>query len=218
MKEDAEFYSNGYLVGENPYTPRGAFHRISHQQLEQGVLGGFPRVLEVGADKGQHYPFVKHSFDSYTMSDILQPAFLLTQGDKIDYVVADVQNLPFENATFDRSISTCLLHHVQSVDRALREMDRVTKPGGLISILVPSDPGVLYRLGWYLFSRPKIRNYINGDPLEHHLNHHRLRVDYINMRIRKTFAGSKITESYWPLPFRSWNLNLFTVFQVRKSA
>jgi phosphatidylethanolamine/phosphatidyl-N-methylethanolamine N-methyltransferase len=216
MSESPEFYARGYLSGETDYTPRGAFHRISHKLLERGVVEFFPSVLEVGADKGQHYQFVTHPFDAYTMSDILEPSSWIAQGDKLEYVKADVQNLPFANESFHRTISTCLLHHVQSVDQALEEMHRVTKPGGLISILVPSDPGILYRLGWYLFSRPKIKRYFGGDPMEHHLDYHRLRVDYIIMRIRKTFSSAEITETYWPFCLSSWNLNLFTVFQVRK--
>lgn len=95
-------------------------------------------TLEVGAGAGQHLKFVKKNYAKYTMTDI--NALLLPKNTtesklkKIEFKVADVQNLPFENGSFDRTISTCLLHHLNDVEKALFEMKRVTKSDGQISI------------------------------------------------------------------------------------
>jgi SAM-dependent methyltransferase len=45
---------------------------------------------------------------------------------------ADARALPFADASFDLVASTALLEHVSGVDAAMREMARVTRPGGLI--------------------------------------------------------------------------------------
>lgn len=38
----------------------------------------------------------------------------MSENDLVKFEVADVQNLPFKNDSFDRTISTCLLHHLDN--------------------------------------------------------------------------------------------------------
>lgn len=52
----------------------------------------------------------------------------------IEFVQADVQNLAFADASFDAIRAERLLQHVPDADAALREIVRVTKPGGRIVI------------------------------------------------------------------------------------
>ena len=40
----------------------------------------------------------------------------------------------------------CVLHHVNDIEKTLKEARRVAKSGGLISIYLPTDPAILYRL------------------------------------------------------------------------
>ncbi len=61
-------------------------------------------------------------------------------GSRIELVVGDAQALPFEANVFD---GTCIAFGIRNVpDRsaALREMARVTRPGGRIAILELSEP------------------------------------------------------------------------------
>ena len=46
-------------------------------------------------------------------------------------------DLPFPDATFDRVIAAEVLEHLPQDDRAMRELFRVLKPGGLIAVTVP---------------------------------------------------------------------------------
>lgn len=46
-------------------------------------------------------------------------------------VVADAENLPFEDETFDIAIMDAVLEHIPDVGKAYTEMARVLKPGGL---------------------------------------------------------------------------------------
>jgi len=52
-------------------------------------------------------------------------------------VVADIHNLPFEDNSADAVICESSLEHLKSPEKAVKEMHRVLKPGGLIYISVP---------------------------------------------------------------------------------
>ena len=58
----------------------------------------------------------------------------------ITFVQADVTNLPFEDESFDAVTMSYGLRNVADYDKALRELLRVTKPGGRIVVLEFSTP------------------------------------------------------------------------------
>jgi len=51
-------------------------------------------------------------------------------GDRASYAVADVQELPFADASFDAVIANHMLFHLEDRTRALGELARVLRPGG----------------------------------------------------------------------------------------
>jgi SAM-dependent methyltransferase len=51
-------------------------------------------------------------------------------GDRAEYAVADVQDLPFPDASFDAVIANHMLFHVDDRPLALSELARVLRPGG----------------------------------------------------------------------------------------
>jgi len=65
---------------------------------------------------------------------------------KLEWVVAAAESLPFPDNTF--SLTTCRYasHHFHDLPRALREMARVTQPGGravLCDVVAPEAPGIV---------------------------------------------------------------------------
>jgi demethylmenaquinone methyltransferase / 2-methoxy-6-polyprenyl-1,4-benzoquinol methylase len=65
--------------------------------------------------------------------------------ERIELVRGDAEALPFPDATFDGICIAFGIRNVPDRDRALREMARVTRPGGYVAILELSEPrsGVL---------------------------------------------------------------------------
>ena len=69
-----------------------------------------------------------------------------TLGDRVDFELADVKDLPFEDHVFDTVFSNTILHHIPEPIAMLREAWRVLKPGGLLLIrdlYRPSDEKAL---------------------------------------------------------------------------
>lgn len=51
----------------------------------------------------------------------------------LDFRVADVEQLPFADASFDAAIANFGLHHFENLERALREIRRVLRPRGRLA-------------------------------------------------------------------------------------
>jgi len=83
-------------------------------------------------------------------------------------VVADGTCLPFANDQFDVVTVAFGLRNMASRERALREMLRVLRPGGMVLVMdfsMPVLPGVLPAYRWYLHHvLPKLAGWLTGRP------------------------------------------------------
>jgi phosphatidylethanolamine/phosphatidyl-N-methylethanolamine N-methyltransferase len=216
MNEDSFYKSIYRQVQDRGIT--GWYIKKTHRLLEKGFSNlNAPKILEVGGNIGEHIEFVDSTFESYTLTDYRDTEFK-SQNDKIQFQVANVQSLPFKNDTFSRSISTCLLHHVDDPKKALEEMRRVTAQHGLISILVPCDPGLAYRFAKRIGPSRKWRAAGITNPNYYHYAQHRNHFPGIESTIQEVFRLDNIQRHFWPFGFKSWNINLFTVYQIRITA
>ncbi len=60
--------------------------------------------------------------------------------DRVEFRAMDAEQLEFPDASFDVVVSMFALHHFPNPERALSEMYRVLRPGGIVSIGVGSGP------------------------------------------------------------------------------
>ncbi len=117
-------------------------------------------VLEVGSGTGANLPFYRPGLKSLTMTEP-EPSMLrrLEQNASarvpaIRVLRAPAEDLPFDDGTFDVAISTLVLCGVDDQPRALRELRRVLRPGGMllfIEHLRSDDPGTARlqdRMNW----------------------------------------------------------------------
>lgn len=75
---------------------------------------------------------------------------LAALGAKAHVMEADAEHLPFPDASFDRVSSNGVLHHTPDIDAALREICRVLRPGGRVSIVVYNKASLHYWVNQYL--------------------------------------------------------------------
>jgi SAM-dependent methyltransferase len=61
----------------------------------------------------------------------------------LSFQTADCYALPFGDANFDRVFSHALMEHLRDPVRALRELHRVLKPGGIIGVCSPDWGGFM---------------------------------------------------------------------------
>jgi ubiquinone/menaquinone biosynthesis C-methylase UbiE len=181
----------------------------------------FEKCLEIGGNKGEHLNFVAHDFTEYFLTDIKEVSLdeLVTGAParSIKLAKEDCHKLTFPSEMFDRTISTCVLHHLNDPLEALGEIRRVTKKGGAITLMVPNDPGIIYRLARWCTSVRRAKRIGKRDELELvHAIEHRNHFLQIYRFILTIFKEDKIQIRQFPFLFRSYNLNAFTVFHIIK--
>lgn len=177
----------------------------------------FSRVLEVGAGTGFHLSKVRHKFDEYVITDLNPPMLNqvrsnLGNGTKISVQREDASKLTFPDASFDRLIATHVLEHLPRPHSVLREWNRVVKPGGVISIVLPCDPGLAWRFGRHLGPRRKFQAIgIDYDywMAREHINSITNLVAFIH------YYFQSINEGWYPLRVKSLDLNLFYIAHIR---
>lgn len=199
---------------------QSAVMRASHQLTEKRFhkQDHFSKVLEIGAGTGEHLSFVRHSFDEYVLSDLDVKTLEVARrklgdkfGSKLSYEVQSGEKLSYADDSFDRLIASHVLEHIYHPHLALKEWQRVVKNGGILSILIPTDPGVAWRLGRQLGPR---KNAIAQG----------IAYDYVMAREHVNSCNNLIallrhyfperTEAWWPFPIPSIDLNLFFVFHA----
>lgn len=197
-----------------------ASHRLAERAFGPGA--SFGQVLEIGAGTGEHFAYVRHAFSRYLLTDrdaatieVAKRKLACLDDARLEFAVQAAERLDYPDGAFDRVIATHVLEHVPEPHRVLKEWARVVKPGGVLSVLIPTDPGLAWRLGRRLGPR---RNAIARG----------IAYDYVMARehvnacnnliaiLRHCFPQAR--EAWWPLPVASIDVNLFFVFHATISA
>jgi len=227
MNELNFFYENLYekVLNEGAV---GFVSKIVHKTLELGLSDkNYPSVLELGAGHGQHFQYVSHKFESYLQTDLvplwekskagLSESNSLRGSGKLTNQIVDAEDLSsFDDKKFDRVIVSCLLAHLNRPETALKEWRRVVRNGGLVTIYVPSEPGLVLRLLRTLTTARKLKKSGANARLIHYVEHRNYWIT-MNILIREVFSLDNIRKKRYPIPFFSWNFSLWDVYQITVS-
>ena len=190
-----------------------ASHRLTEKNFKERDY--FARVLEIGAGTGEHLGFVRHGFDQYVLTDLDAKTLEVAKsklgekfGNNLQYETQSAEELSYSDNSFDRLIATHVLEHIYQPHLALKEWRRVVKNDGVLSILIPTDPGIAWRLGRHL--GPRKNAVAQG-----------IAYDYVMAREHVNSCNNLIallrhyfperTEAWWPIPLPSIDSNLFFV-------
>ncbi len=158
---DENYFLSSFLEGYDEYQ-RGELSVVKAKQLEMLRLGRDVSVLEVGYGRGELLLHCAHRGARITGIDYSPVAFRLAQATLAAYPeaqlhVADARDLPFSSNSFDRVFSGDVIEHVsfEHAERMLREMYRVTRPGGFM--LVHTTPNTWFTRGVYPWAKHVLR-------------------------------------------------------------
>ena len=182
-------------------------------------------ILELGASSGEftQKALKKLKFKKFFALD-LKPGLanpelfesVTLNNHNIQFIAGDAQQLPYEDNFFDICFSTCLLAHVDDPEKVMLEALRVTKKGGFIVFLMPTDPGFANQLVKRIVTYPSMRKLGINHPEYLYSQEHRNPIHNIIAISKHVFAHSFQKFAYRPFFLPSWNLNLWLKIIVRK--
>jgi SAM-dependent methyltransferase len=102
--------------------------------LVDAVVAAAPgRVLEVGCGWGELAEWIARKTGADVVAVDLSPRMVdLARERGVDARLADVEELPFADETFDVVVAAWMLYHVPDLERGLAEIARVLRPGGTL--------------------------------------------------------------------------------------
>jgi ubiquinone/menaquinone biosynthesis C-methylase UbiE len=123
-------------------------------------------------------------------------------GDAVKITQGDAENLPYPDASFDRVVASSLLSHVKNPERVVKELARVTKPGGRITISVCHEEEIEKYLRW-AHKLPLVEGLFNlkesgAGPGVYHTDYHLHR--FSARRLRELVGNSLKERTGWAVP------------------
>jgi SAM-dependent methyltransferase len=135
VKETA--YRDHYEVEDRHWWYRGRW-AVVEALLSRVDLPARPRILDAGCGTGGNL----QKFGAMGVATGVEPSpeavgFCRERGlERVHQ--AGLEALPFEDASFDLVAATDVIEHVEAEQQALRELHRVTAPGGVLLATVPA--------------------------------------------------------------------------------
>ena len=192
----------------------GILMRYCHRKLEdfQNVKKHYNKILEIGAGSAPHFNYMNCSYNEYHIAETSDYAVNFHKDNsKVKLLKYDGKNLPYPNETFDRIIISHCLEHILSPEEFIQEMMTKLNKGGVLSISLPTDPGIAWRLGRLFIRIFTIKktykisgeefNYMNATE---HVNSIFNLISIIRFNYKNSYE-----EHFYPLRIKTPDFNLF---------
>lgn len=119
---------------------------VSNYDIGEGM-----RILELGCGTGDMWKEHINLLDTVAeiiLTDLSEGMLnsakeMLGENEHISYKVVDIQNIPFEDNSFDIVIANMMLYHVPDIDKGLSEVKRVLKDDGTFYCATYGENGIV---------------------------------------------------------------------------
>lgn len=112
----------------------------AREPLVAAVAAAEPsRILEVGCGWGELARWLAEETGAEVVATDLSPHMVeLARTNGVAAELADVQELPFPDASFDVAVAAWMLYHVPDLRRGIAELARILRPGGRLFAMTNS--------------------------------------------------------------------------------
>lgn len=131
-------------------------YSVNKQGFGNWIVGKYEikdgmRILELGCGTGDMWK--EHTELLEAVSELVLTDFsagmlesakeMLGENKNISYKVVDIQNIPYEDNSFDMVIANMMLYHVPEIHKGLAEVRRVLKANGLFYCATYGEHGIV---------------------------------------------------------------------------
>ena len=206
----------------------GHMMNMCHKKLEDNSylkkLNNNCNVLEIGAGTEPHLKYIKHSFKQYSFLETSKFAinFLrkkFKNNKKLKFKVYDGKKIPYKSNYFDRIVISHVLEHILEPEVFLREMMMKLKKNGILSIALPIDPGLLWRLGRFFLKLYRVKKEFNISKIEYDYmiaSEHVNSIFNLISIIKYIYKNNIVSEKYSPFNVKILDINLFYIVTIKK--
>mgnify|MGYP001196691712 FL=1 len=203
----------------------GMMMDICHKGLEiKNNLNSNSYILEIGAGSSPHLSYLNHDFKKYYFLEksnfaikFLKQKF--KKNNKVSFKHYKNNKIPFKKNYFDRIIISHVLEHIPDPENYLKQMFNLLKKNGILSIALPSDPAILWRIGRFFLKIFKVKKILNISTEEYN---YMIATEHINSIfnlisiIKYKYKRNIIDEKYLPFKIKNLDLNLFYNVTLKK--
>ncbi|MBR3248675.1 methyltransferase domain-containing protein [Candidatus Saccharibacteria bacterium] len=129
---------------------RMAIRKLLPKRMEKfaDIGGGYGRLANEYLKRARKV----YIFD-YSKSELKQAKEIY--GDKIETKAGDIYKLPFKDDELDGLMMVRVTHHLKYMDKAMKELYRVLKPGG-VAVIEVANKRTLPKMARYVTGRSKV--------------------------------------------------------------
>ena len=129
---------------------RMAIRKLLPKRMEKfaDIGGGYGRLANEYLKRARKV----YIFD-YSKSELKQAREIY--GDKIETKAGDIYKLPFKNGELDGLMMVRVTHHLEHLDKAIAELYRVLKPGG-VAVIEVANKRTLPKIARFVTRRSKV--------------------------------------------------------------
>jgi ubiquinone/menaquinone biosynthesis C-methylase UbiE len=178
------------------------------------------KILEIGAGKGELFEYVTGNFEKYYMTDISSWGEedirkIIEKDNRVSFELQNIEELRYPDNFFDRVLVTCVVAHVDEPFKALEELRRVTKPQGVISIAVSTDPSFLLRVIRKILIIKKMKNLEIPYELFIAIQHRNSPLGIMNI-VNWIYRNDEVYSRYYPFKLKFWNISTHIIVDIVK--
>lgn len=203
---------NTHYSGDQENLYKNVFIRklfdLGHHYIAQQGKNIQGTVLDIGSGMGYHLQFEQISAkrkyicldkDKTMLDRILQP--------NVKKIIGTCSDIPLKDHSVDEVIASHILEHLPKLDKDLQEIKRVLKKDGKLIVVLPCDPGFLWKTLTYITpSRWRLKKLgLDYDVVMRH--EHVNTFEKCLSSLKKDFTITD--ETYYPFAFKNYNANIF---------